>query len=168
LPRFSRSGHVHRVGSLRRVRAEQRRNERGVVAVDPSLEALDRIGEPLFELVCLLRDGWCDEGAERVDDHQEADDDERGAESARDAESLEPVDARSHGDAEERTEEHDDHDLVREPEQLEDHVESGDDRGGAQDVRASPARAAGTAPRGRRLVCGWFGQLNPLAFGVPR
>ena len=102
----------------------------------------------------LLRDGWCDEGAERVDDHQEADDDERRADPREMRNRSSRSTSRGHGDAEQRTEEHDDHDLVREPEQLEDDVERGDDRGGAQDVGAAPARTGAGGGAGTP-ACSW-------------
>ncbi len=67
----------------------------------------------------LLADGRRDEGAERVQDHQEGDDDERCAHSPRNTEALELVDTGGDRDPEERAEERDDDDLVRDPEQLE-------------------------------------------------
>ena len=66
---------------LRAVGAKYRRHQRRIFPVQPLLGALDGLGQALPQLVTLLRDRRRDEGAERVHDQQEADDEEAGADA---------------------------------------------------------------------------------------
>jgi hypothetical protein len=91
----------------------------------------------------LAGDAWRRGCPDPDENAEKGEHDEDGSSTARDASSLQPVDSSGEHDAEQHTEEGQEHDGAAHPEQLERDVEPGDDSEGAQNVPRRPAPPLG-------------------------